>query len=503
MSRKHTRCRRWAAGACGVLLCASLLGGCAKTPEDSVVKLKGEAAGGGYEEAESAAGGQTLREILAAPEHYESETKDPTGKLTVITDAQVEIPEAEEVDTIAVSQHPFGQEEIDRITEALFGEADIYDYYSYTEKTKEDYRAWIEELEGYVAAGNLDPYREGTDENGNYIYDIYGVIEQAKRDYENAPEEAERKKVRPQYGLEVGIGMGETEVMEDSFSGIVDTGDGKLYQYDIFSYGPVPMRVQVKRLGNTAHAGLEQPEWWAYQDMEGGELSYPDEEEIKTKAEISLEEAKEMADEKVSALGISDMDVVSWDYALRSQAWEEKGGGDFWENEENQAGYLLHYARRLSGIPITHTVDEGGAYEDIEGTTETWSYERLDFYVTKEGVDRMDLTNLYDIGEVRTENVKLLPFSEVTAIYEKMMQIQNADVLNYEDSRTYRIDRIAFGYTRIYEPSTDSRQGVLVPAWDFFGSFEVPGRDNAKTPNQSFLTINAADGSVINRGLGY
>ncbi len=502
MSRNQQMHRRRAVRLCCMLLGVSLLGGCAKTPEESVVKLKGRAAGDGYEEAASEPAGHTLREILEAPEHYESETKDPTGKLTVITDAQVEIPEAEGVSTIAVSQHPFGQEEIDRITEALFGEAEIYDYYSYTEKTKEDYRAWIEELEGYVAAGNLDPYREGTDSEGNYVYDIYEVIEQAKRDYEKAPEKAEGKMVRPQYGLETEIGMGETEVQEDSFSGIVDTGDGKLYQYDIFSYGPVPMRVQVKRLGNTAHAGLEQPEWWDCQSMEGGEVSCS-EEEVRTKAGISLEEAKEMADEKAAALGFSDMDLVSWDYALRSRKWEETGTPDFWKDEENQAGYLLHYARRLGGVPVTYTIDEGGAYEDIEGTTETWSYERLDFYVTKEGIDRLDLTNQYEIGEVRTENVKLLPFSEVMEIYEKMMQIQNADVLNYEDSRTYQIDRITFGYTRIYEPSTDNRQGVLVPAWDFFGSFEVPGRENNKTPNQSFLTINGADGSVIDRNLGY
>lgn len=170
---------------------------------------------------------------------------------------------------------------------------------------------------------------------------------------------------------------------------------------------------------------------------------------------------------------------------------------------QNRGGYLLHYARCLDGVPVTYTIEEGGAYEDIEGVTETWSYERLDFYVTKEGIDRLELRNQYDIGEVRTEHAKLLPFSDIMEIYEKMMQIQNGDVLNYEDSRTYRIDRITLGYSRIYEPSTDNRQGVLVPVWDFFGSFEVPGRETYKEPNQSFLTINAADGSVINRSLGY
>ena len=488
-------------GICSLFLALSLFGGCAKTPEDSVVKLKGEAAEGAYEEAESSGG--TLREILEAPEHYESETEDATGKLKVITNAKVEVPDAERANVTAVSQHPFGQEEIDRITEVLFGDAEIYDYYSYTERTKADCLARIEELEGYVAVGNLDPFNEGMDEDGNYVYDIYGAIEQAKREYEQAPEEASREKVRPQYGLEVGTGMGEKEAQEDSFSGIVETADGKIYEYEIFSYGPVPMEVQIKRLGDTEHVGMEQPEWSGYNDIKNSGLPYPAEEELKSSIGISMEEAKKMADERVEALGLSDMDVISWDYALRLPAGSDFGSEGFVLNEQTCGGYLLHYGRCIDKVPITYTVADGGAYEDMEGTTETWSYERLDFYVTKEGIDRMGFRNQYDIGETRTENIKLLPFSEIMKIYEKMMQIQNADVLNYEDSRTYRIDRITFGYTRIYEPSTDSRQGLLVPVWDFFGSFEVPGRETYVEPNQSFLTINAADGSVINRELGY
>ncbi|MCI8505148.1 MAG: hypothetical protein HFI67_03040 [Lachnospiraceae bacterium] len=485
---------------CGMFLGVSLLAGCAKTPEDSVIKLKGEAAQAGYEEAETS--GQTLRELVEAPEHYESETKDVTGKLRVITDAKVEIPEAKGAGVIAVSQHPFGQEEIDRITEALFGDAQIYDYYSYTERTKADCMARIEELEAYVAAGNLDPYNEGMEADGNYVFDIYGAIEQAKREYENAPEEASPEKVHPQYGLEVGTGMGEKEVQEDSFSGIAQMSDGRLYQYEIFSYGPVPMGVQMKRLADTEHVSLEQPEWSTYESAKNTGLPYPEEEDLKEDIGISLEEACGMADEKASALGFSDMDLVSWDYAIQSKAGD-LGPEGFMLGSQNRGGYLLHYARCLDGVPVTYTIEEGGAYEDIEGVTETWSYERLDFYVTKEGIDRLELRNQYDIGEVRTEHAKLLPFSDIMEIYEKMMQIQNGDVLNYEDSRTYRIDRITLGYSRIYEPSTDNRQGVLVPVWDFFGSFEAPGRETYKEPNQSFLTINAADGSVINRSLGY
>ena len=95
-------------------------------------------------------------------------------------------------------------------------------------------------------------------------------------------------------------------------------------------------------------------------------------------------------------------------------------------------------------------------------------------------------------------------------IYEKMMVVTNADNMQYENSRVYNIDRIVLGYARIYEPSTDAHTGIMIPVWDFFGSMTSESEYNGETesntskdPNESFLTINAVDGSIIDRNLGY
>ena len=67
-----------------------------------------------------------------------------------------------------------------------------------------------------------------------------------------------------------------------------------------------------------------------------------------------------------------------------------------------------------------------------------------------------------------------------------------------------------FWAARIYEPSTDPHTGLLVPVWDFFGSRKVEGdydgnsySDITDYPSWSFLSINAVDGSIIDRDLGY
>ena len=94
--------------------------------------------------------------------------------------------------------------------------------------------------------------------------------------------------------------------------------------------------------------------------------------------------------------------------------------------------------------------------------------------------------------------------------YEKMMVVTNADNMEYENSRVYDIDRIVLGYARIYEPSKDAHTGLLVPVWDFFGTRKIESEydgdsysDTTDYPTWSYLTINAVDGSIIDRSLGY
>lgn len=503
----------------GMLLGVSLTGGCAATPEDALIKQKGKASLKNYEEAETpgapadegnaddesvGAGdgsGDILRQSLGAPEHYQSEAADATGKLQVLTDADVEIPDVSKVSAIAVSAHPFGQSVIDQVTEVFFPDAKIYTMDSYNEMTQADYQAEIEKLKGYVSEGNLDPYNWGTDENGNYLYDIYAVIEQLEQNYENAPRERNLTEAHPQYGLTEDDGKGGTFTRDDSFFGVACQPDGLAFDYIIKSYGSMDMELRIERIRE--QVSMEsQIMWNEYDSLKANEeQAWPDEGDMPREAGITLEEARQIADEKAAGLQLEHMELAAWEYGICCEFIPS-------ESKQNMldAGYIFHYTRKLNGIPVTFTSDWGGNLEDMDSEMETWCYEVLDIIVTEDGVDTVNYNNPYDIGEVRTENLSLLPFDEVMEIYEKMMLIQNASALNYAISSTYHIDRITFGYTRIYEPSTDSRVGLLVPVWDFFGSNDLEMETDAFTSVSrylSYLTVNAIDGSIISRGLGY
>ena len=171
-------------------------------------------------------------------------------------------------------------------------------------------------------------------------------------------------------------------------------------------------------------------------------------------------------------------------------------------------GYYFHFTRELDGAPLTYTDSYGGALEDMDSTLEPWGYERCDVVVGDDGIQSVEICCPYEVGEMQTENVKMMDFDSIIKIYEQMMEVSNADISKFEEQRTYHIRKITLGYSRIYDPTTDNDTGLLVPVWDFFGGFDTKSdgyesKNSGEHSNQSVLTINAVDGTVINRELGY
>ena len=283
------------------------------------------------------------------------------------------------------------------------------------------------------------------------------------------------------------------------FNCVAQMPDDSQYYYMISFDGSDTLSVKIKNSANKGGEKIPEDAMWC-------DYGYSEEEEKPTEESIglSLDEAKKLVKEKVEKMGITDLQFSNWNYAVCKSFEDDNSSGNFGN------GYRIDYARTINGVPVTQTIADGGALEDMDSTMETWSYESLCFYVDKDGIESMTYSNPYTIGKIKTENLNLLSFSEVMKIYEKMMVVTNADNMQYENSRVYNIDRIVLGYARIYEPSTDAHTGLLVPVWDFFGSRKIDSEYDGETysdttdwPTWSFLTINAVDGSIIDRSLGY
>jgi hypothetical protein len=125
-----------------------------------------------------------------------------------------------------------------------------------------------------------------------------------------------------------------------------------------------------------------------------------------------------------------------------------------------------------------------------------------------------------ELGEQISDNSELLSFDEIQQIAEQQFSNVNIDFSRgFDDESDFsnliemnlKIDEVTLGYARV--ELSDGGGYVMIPAWDFFGSYtaiiladdkkSIKYSEQSEYYMQSYLTINAIDGSVIDRSLGY
>ena len=123
--------------------------------------------------------------------------------------------------------------------------------------------------------------------------------------------------------------------------------------------------------------------------------------------------------------------------------------------------------------------------------------------------------------DISEEYVFLLPFEEICRIFRTVFPEKYAAYASDGREADFHITRIRLGYMRIMEPG-NWMEGTLIPVWDFFGYWiygdaaadesadskiltepEVPEHYFSGGLSYSLLTVNACDGTVIDRSLGY
>ena len=507
--------------AAAFVLCAAVLAGCAETPDQPIVREKGssqevyqevsqkgetsEKAGtadgdsqdgtGTENTGETAAGENVLAVRLEAPETYQRQTEEE-GNVSVTFDAKVEIPDTDHVAVMQVGQLPLDDVLIDRLTEGFFGDSPVYDGERYFQITKEEALGYLETLRGYQAQGNRDPYgyiaqaREDGEEDLESFYSLEDEIAVWEKVWQDAPEEKEKVEVTPRLD------------QDHSFVGAAEM-DGGSYRYELMAGGPDAMSVRVRRMGdnqsevNWTSGGI----YDTYKDNPEILEGKPSLDEAEEMAGITRQEAVRRADEYIQRLGLTEFEARNAYLSLGTQDESD-------HVRYTDTGYMVEYTRTADGFPVTNELNYGGGLESMDSTRETWGYEKVSLVINKEGLQYAEILNLYRLGEKQVENVEMKSFPEIMEIFQQMIQIKGSG--QEGSSRDYHVQEIRLGYMRVYDPGADASAGLLVPVWGFFGCCdltdvydgEVYSYTNAER-NSSFLTINAADGTVIDRSLGY
>lgn len=241
--------------------------------------------------------------------------------------------------------------------------------------------------------------------------------------------------------------------------------------------------------------------------------------------EASKEEAVAQGNALMQELGFDNFVLVD------AQQWSP-------QLPKDNGVWRLYYAPSVSGFPvsgarqdITQTHD-GTVYQDCQywyysaseetnPDTVSWKLESIYLDVGKDGILSFNWTAPSTQPVVRQAESTLLPFEEIASIADAMLPevivgpketpLTQLDQYNgFETRMDVDITKVSLSLMRIRDKG--SLQGTIVPVWDFWGTSDwYDAEPNAYGYNekgmryeyQPMLTLNAVDGTVVNRQLGY
>lgn len=200
--------------------------------------------------------------------------------------------------------------------------------------------------------------------------------------------------------------------------------------------------------------------------------------------------------------------------------------------------WRLYYAPSVNGFPVsgarqdTTQTHDGTVYQDCwywcyaaseESNPDTvaWELENIYLDVGKDGILSFNWTAPSTQPMVQQEQSTLLPFEEIASIANTMLPevivgpketpLTQLDQYNgFETRMDVDITKVSLSLMRIRDKGF--LQGTIVPVWDFWGTSDwYDAEPNAygyqeKGMNYEYrpmLTLNAVDGTVVNRQLGY
>ena len=199
--------------------------------------------------------------------------------------------------------------------------------------------------------------------------------------------------------------------------------------------------------------------------------------------ELTLEEAVSLAQSTMSELGVEDMILAEYSIVGSSQ----------------EQAYQLNFIKSVNGIGIldyqTHMMNQQEGEDSI--VAPFLKPEKVDICINDDGVLEFRLSGGIKMGDIINENVGILSIGEIKDIFKE--QVFYSYYASGDNPLVINVERIEMGY---FIQSIKDHQGYFraIPVWDFLAT-ETAYEGDSYT--YSVLTINAIDGTIINRSLGY
>ena len=460
-----------------VAMVMSLSTGCQKTPDTPVVIEKNQTQM--LDTAQNGSDNTDLLSSLEVPELFTGEWNGVDNCVIVTADASITLPTVSAIPTAVVTRRSFTQVDADNLMGAFLKGNTLYEELG---TTKQDAQKRIEKLQAALR-GEIPLSSVTTDHT---LEELPGMINAWTEFAQTAPDENDRFPANVTFHPDNTWGeaiQGFADVNGKKVHVLISNDSEWLDQAIIYQHG--------------------------YGDVNNCSAIPLDQIEKSIDVSITQEDAIKIGNALMTELGLNNM-VCDHTTAV---AFEEVVNGEnlgFFDS-----GYELEYIRTVKGVPVAYTQFRGLSTPENDAYVGIWAYERITIYVSENGVVYFNWTNPYTEPVIQTEDTHLLSFSDISDIFAKMIIVKNSDLKatnaanGFDVIKNIEISEVRLNLMRIRGKNSLS-EGLLVPVWDFWGTISYHAADNtysnlveSREEYTVALTVNAIDGTIIDRKIGY
>jgi hypothetical protein len=508
-----------------VILTILILAGCQSTPEDPVVIQKDmeqmiEKAQATDSVSETP--GITLAERLGVPERFTADESYTDGRLTLSADAQIVLPKVDTMPVVRVMPEDFSQELVDKLYDYLIGETPMYQQQAIPTKEKIQ--------ENIVGCQEILSDPNSSQESKLQAEEHKAELEAA---YPTAPDSIDLVAANAKIGAQVEYHPGTGEKMSE-YIGVnvaqvpgLNVFEGKsFYIKNNHKDGEIIIEENVG--GWTVTDTESQGARFYYKNYDlahdafcvTAETVQPDALTRRPESitDFTYEDAIAMTNDFLLAVGIDDMQVrtIALELVLPDQyetmlygrdvtpAERESMNADIkngkYDGDAQDVCFKLELERTIDGIAVTSNGSSSYIGDAMFGAQ--WFYEEFTIEVCRNGISSVAWRSPHRVTETVTEKSSMLSFNEIADVFHKMYRVKYDASGN---SLAGEVTRVVLSLRRVMDQN-NLGYGLFVPVWDFYGTMVVSYPEepsHVRMSDESLLTINAIDGSVVDLDKGY
>jgi hypothetical protein len=400
------------------------------------------------------------------------------NNLTVKINANVIVPDTDKMPVINVDQSTLNQDMINRFIQACVGDAKITGTDRVNIHTKDELESMIvqakQQLADWQNYNNLSKDQQNQMDDGTppdmHVAQLQAIISEDEKEYQNAPSVHDTSSARydPQKGY---------------LSLLADTGLNLPSKFE-FTNGNQSMKYY--KYGNGLYPGLY------INSIEKQNIA-------KNRLTISEKDAEKAALVVLKNCNITDVKMAYMVPAISND------------------GYVPYYAfffeKMANGVPISSTINVM-PYVNSDADTaiptppliQPIQQPSILVEVNNNGeIVELSVESDISLKDTVNENAKLLDLDQILNLFKKDVMLMRwssqADL-----KMTFNINTIRLSLMLVRQKDSPDEL-MLLPVWDFIGTetwhYSDGNESTTSFSNASFLTLNAVDGSVIDRNLGY